>query len=157
MQLVTSVWLPQAWNKLIQDNFQINSRRSWSPEWPGQFKGSSPQVIHRLWILNSWKLVKRADLSHEDPNYCKGIGLPIRHSCRNVVIRRLVMHQVQLCIEAEIVASKVTPNLEFETSLSYLCSSKVCSDPWPGWLPQWRWNWLRVYDSESGPPEMLAP
>ena len=40
---------------------------------------------------------------------------------------------------------------------TYLCSSKVCSEPWPVSLPQWRWNWFRVYEPFRGPPEMLAP
>ena len=45
----------------------------------------------------------------------------------------------------------------WKSSWANLWWSTVCSDPWPSWLPQWRWNWLSIYSSVRGPPLILAP
>ena len=40
---------------------------------------------------------------------------------------------------------------------AYISPLRVCSEPWPGLLPQCKWNWLRMYELLRGPPDILAP
>ena len=114
-------------------------------------------MVNRVRVLCSFPLIPCGGLPHKDPDHRQGIRLPVCHCGRDVVIGWLVVHQVKLSVKARNVVTDWGLPIICNNSFSYnLSPSTVCSDPWPDWLPQCRWNWLRMYLSVRGPPDILA-
>ena len=92
---------PDGGDKVDEPGLHVDVGRGGSGPGPGELEGGLAEAVDGGRVLHGGLLHPGRHLLQEDAHHGQAVGLVVAHGVRDVVVRLVVVHQVQLAVVPE--------------------------------------------------------